>query len=261
MAFDFVCFLPQGSSRPFIAKDDRERIWVVKFHGNPLGTKSSFNEFVSGSLANAIGLPWPIVKIATLSDATLGHLVESGYEPKAKDAVAIEFIDGLLPVELPKSGPRALKKENHQHVISQFPNSMTHSAFYGKMLFDNWVLIEDSKYDTLHIAPDRSPIFLDASFAFGGDQWDSSKLRWSDEAFNILSPYLEGMITDLSQFDIWLDKLSEVDVSLISRIMNSIPPSWHVPPDYIQGTITFLSKTARDFVPIARRWIEYRESC
>ena len=60
----FLC----GSSRPFIARDESGERWVIKACVDTGATKSLFNEYVAGKLANAIDLPWPIVHIAEPSD-------------------------------------------------------------------------------------------------------------------------------------------------------------------------------------------------
>ena len=70
----FIRSLPDGATRPFVALDSDNKKWVIKFIGNPLGTKAVFNELIVGILADAIQLPWPKVSLCQLTPQLMEHL-------------------------------------------------------------------------------------------------------------------------------------------------------------------------------------------
>jgi len=100
---EFEKFLP-GSSRPFVAKDQLGEQWVIKAHKNTGDTKSLFNEYVAGRLANAIELPWPIVRIAELGPRIIKHLKHTDFPVKSKWAVGLKYMPRLTPFEIGPDG-------------------------------------------------------------------------------------------------------------------------------------------------------------
>jgi len=44
LCINFNEFLPKGATRPFLSITENGHLYVVKAHGNPLGTKVLFNE-------------------------------------------------------------------------------------------------------------------------------------------------------------------------------------------------------------------------
>jgi hypothetical protein len=65
------------------------------------------------------------------------------------------------------------------------------------------------------------PIFLDASHAFGGPEWDSSCLKWDAHHIEVRSPYLRGIVTEANQFDPWLRRIESVPDQRHSRRCSS----------------------------------------
>ncbi len=164
----FEELLGKGASRPFLAHGDKGEVLVVKPHAKaykatPLFTKPLFNEYVAGSLARKIALPWPHVSIVQLVPELMTALEKAGFDLFSEWCMGVVYVAGLKPYVPPHDS-----KQNAAHVHNLFPDSKKHAAFYGKSIFDNWVLLQDWKYDTLQIQPNGYPIFLDASMAFGG---------------------------------------------------------------------------------------------
>ncbi|MCA9145957.1 MAG: hypothetical protein H6823_23720 [Planctomycetaceae bacterium] len=146
--------------------------------------------------------------------------------------------------------------EDGKHIRQLFGDV---SAFYGKAVFDNWVLLQvDAKYDTLYRSRVGGPLFLDASFAFHvnmDDAWDTS-LKWSEAAFDLHSPYLEGVVTKASMFRSWLDQVYSVTPHRIRGILDQIPETWSVPDEYVSSLAEFLSRSS-EFVELMAQWIDY----
>jgi hypothetical protein len=183
---EFEKFL-QGSSCPFVAKDQSGEQWVIKAYKNRGGSKCLFNEYVAGRLANAIELPWPTVRIVELAPRIINHLQRADFPVESKWAVGLKYLQGLTPFEIGQDGIAGAKRQ----IGSRFAEPALSGPFYGKCLFDNWVLLEDLKADTLQIRSDGKPMFLDASMAFGGENWREELLKWIPHHFKKGAIYLD----------------------------------------------------------------------
>ncbi len=243
----FKQFIGKGSTIPFIAYSDRGDLFVVKAHAKsyknkPLFTKPIFNEYVSGRLARAIDLPWPEVHIVQLIPEIILELKKSELDISSEWAVGISYIDGLDICQ---------SRYDIQNLFSNY------DAFYGKSVFDNWVLFQDLKYDTLGIKPDGSPMFLDGSMAFGGQDWNTEELRWNEYLHMESSPYLKGIIKDFALFDPWLKRLDIISEIVINQILDTTPDEWSVPEGYIYKIRELLIETSNEFIPLFREWIDW----
>jgi hypothetical protein len=252
--------LDVGACRPFLARNSQGGLLVVKPHAKAhnktdLFTKPLFNEFIGSSLAMVIGLPWPDVSLVLLEAKVIGQLERAGYSIISDLAVGLNYIEGLKAFRPPHGSV-----ERTRYLKDSFPESQKHTSFYGKSVFDNWVLLEDWKYDTLQIRQNGSPVFLDASMAFGGLDWDTSLLQWVEHRMHFdRSPYLSGFLNDFSQFDPWLKKLQSTGNKVYSQILRKIPLEWSVSADYIAAVGELLALTAKCFVPIFKEKIEWEK--
>ena len=140
----FERFLPKGATRPFLARTEQEDVYVIKAHGNPLGTKALFNEYIAGLLAKEIDLPWPDVHVVRLSHEIIEILNQNDFKVLSEWAMGIKYIEGLKEVTWPpninNSDPN-FAEQNGEYIMSLFPDTRTHEAFYGKAVFDNWILL------------------------------------------------------------------------------------------------------------------------
>lgn len=259
----FEGFISRGATKPFIVEDDAGDKWVVKALGNPFGTQAIFNEYVAGSLATLIGLPWPRPFIVELSPDVLETLRNNKFNVTSKFAVGAEYIRGLKPIDFPDHlhvfDPN-FKSDNATFIRQLFPDHSVFGAFYGKSVFDNWVVLHDTKYDTLHVSPDGNPIFLDATFAFGyiDRDWDEGKVCWNETALNLeLSPYLNGIVVDTSEYDSWIDRIAGISTGEIDSILHIIPHEWGVPNSYFHMLRRFLVSGSEIFVPLFRNYLEF----
>ena len=243
----------QGSSRPFVAKDQSGEQWVIKAHEDIGDTKSLFNEYVAGRLANAIELPWPTVRIAELAPQIVNQLKQADFPVKSKWAVGLKYMQGLTPFEIGSDGIAGAARQ----IRSRFAEPALQAPFYGKCLFDNWVLLEDLKADTLQIRSDGKPMFVDASMAFGGGAWREERLKWVPRHFKKGAIYLEEIISDTRQFEPWLDRVDSVSVSLLSQILDTVPSDWPVKKGFVAATMNFLSSTQQMFLPQFRDSLEW----
>jgi hypothetical protein len=182
----------------------------------------------------------------------LDQLKQENFSIKSNSALASKFIPGLRPFEIGANGSESAAKE----IQSRFSTPAMQAPFYGKCLFDNWLLLGDLKADTLQIAPGGKPVFLDASMAFNGDEWREECLAWKPLQFKKGSVYLERVVSDGAQFEPWLRIVRSVNMSLVNQILGTVPADWPVPQSFAAATGIFLSKTQAEFLPAFRDWAE-----
>ncbi len=173
-------------------------------------------------------------KIVELSQRVTDELERNNYKVLSKWAVGIKFIKGLQQIYWPPNigfkDPK-FNQINAQHILKSFPDKKYHDAFYGKSVIDNWLLIEDTTYDTLHKGIDGRPIFLDAHIALGGLDWDESKLSFGYISFETC-PYMCGFNFNTAKFSSWIDRVEKIPLSTYSKIIEGIPDEWDVPSEF-----------------------------
>jgi len=75
---------------------------------------------------------------------------------------------------------------------------------------------------------------------------------------DIQSPYLDGILTDFANFDIWIERLRAIRIDVIESIIQSIPLEWSIPDDYLRKVKTLLSSTGDRFIPLFQEWISWQ---
>jgi hypothetical protein len=258
-------FLPKGATRPFVACSDSGKQYVVKALKEPLGNgKLLLNEFVAGTLANQIDLPWPKTHLATLSNRAIEWLEDNSFEVAAKDCVAMDFVGGLIEVPFPKllTFPKRdiaalLQEANPTHLAGYINNPSAQNAFYGRALFELWLFFEDTKSDTLYAKSDKTLIFLDGSHAFGGEESLFDKLTYTANTCFPQSPYLEGVLTNSDSFNEWLSRIESVDDIFVRSMIEVIPHSWGISSQQLEYLYELLTVKKERFMTVARQIIEW----
>ena len=248
-----------GSTKPFLALSNIGKSVVVKALLQPTKGKILFNEFVSGSLANQIGLPWPQTSLATLSPLSIEWLKGQSIHVSSPDCVAMNFIENLVPVPWPKlteKGPggklisHQLSEVNPTYLAKYFADPENQSAFYGRALFELWLFFQDTKYDTLFSLADKTPLFVDGSLALGGSEWDFEELDYAKSKCFPQSPYLEGILTNRELFLGWFSRIESVEKHYIRSIIDAIPASWEIIQPQLDFILELLTAKRRDFLQV-----------
>lgn len=233
---------------------------MVKAFIKPHSGKLLLNEFLAGSLANLIDLPWPKTSLAILNKNACEQLANNAAPALHPECVAMEFIDELQevpPAPLPKpksdwdfSQCQQLPKANQSHLPKFFDSPESQSAFYGYELFQLWLFFAETKIDTLFALPNKTPLFLDGSFAFGGPEWDNQILDYSRDKTFPQSYHSHGILTKPELFQTWFDNIEQLGEKEIEPLLKSVPQSWGVSEDQlaflhnllIQGKKKFIAK-------------------
>lgn len=259
----FIRDLARGVTRPFIVEDEAGQQWVVKGHRPDGSTKMLFNELVCGRLASHMSLPWPRVGLITLSPECAARASAQGIKLASRTGVALLLIPSLTEVQPPPGGFRIPDAEsterNRRHIASTFPDANDRRAFYGKNVFDNWVAMTDTKYDTLFIGEDGRPRFLDASHAFGGEAWSPTPVEWDRGTIDMQYPYMHGVITERGMHEAWLAPLENFTAHDAAQAVVGMPGVWGVPAEKVAEIEALLARTRDDFLPKFREWLEWEQ--
>ena len=242
IAEKFIDFLPEGSTRPFIESDHTGEIWVAKALRDSSRNKPPFNEFIGGSLANWLGIPWPQIDLIELNQDTFDALARSGVKIESKYCAGIKYVNNLKQIDCPPVGT-----SNGEHISAEFGSTTNFDSFYGKCIFDNWILMRDIKYGSLFRTKDGNVLFMDASMAFNGSEWEIEELNYTYSNIQIWSPYLENLqdvLTDLGNYDKWLDSVLKFDKDYFHFLIEKLPPDWNVPTDYLDALASLLLEKA-----------------
>jgi hypothetical protein len=264
-----IRFLPKGSSQPFLALDEWGHKVVIKALLDPTMNKTLLNEYLAGNLAVSIGLPWPKTRLAVLGSTTTDFLHQNSFTPSSPDCVAIDFVENLKPVpwpDPPEGQPRweetnlnLLPEANRRHMNLHFDNPERQRAFYGKALFEAWLFMQDTKYDTLFALPDHTPFFLDGSFAFAGPEWRYEEMDYSRQQSLPKSGYLEGILTDSAMFNEWFERIDSLADSYVESLIQAIPLSWQIPSQGSDFLLRLLTIKREQFTTSCKGWIRHQE--
>ncbi len=216
---EFVSWLPEGSTYPFLANDVDGAPWVVKALRTSAGSKPLVSELVGGAIANWLGLPWPTTAPAMLEEQVYNRFRERFPEAASNVAVAISYVQDLRRIEYQQPGPPQqgvyrLKDDPWLQSIRlgltrylSVPGNL--EALYGRSTLDNWLLAQDGKIDQLQVLGDRF-VLIDASASLGGISWSIAESRviapcpysgWGH------SNYTRAAIDRPEPYQPWLDRV------------------------------------------------------
>jgi hypothetical protein len=226
---DFKEFLHKGSTKPFIAFSDTNQKFVVKALIDFTSRKKVMSEYLTGVLADKIGLCRPKAYLACLTDTTKRDLSKASINVLAPDCVALEFVEGLTDVPSLFYSPNFKKEatipeQNHAHISKFFFQPENQSMFYGNALFEIWLLFTDINSDTLFKKADGTPFFLDGSHGFGDeDGFENLKHSFSNHQSLPISTNLEGILRNKNLFKKWFAKIDSIQQSFIISMLDEIP--------------------------------------
>ncbi|MEE8186728.1 MAG: HipA family kinase [Nitrososphaerales archaeon] len=249
-AIQFIEFLESASSRCFHVLGDDGNEWVVRSRKVGKNAKRLFNEYAAGNLATNYGLSRPSVSLVRILPGVLKHLDENIFDQSCTIGVGTQYIANLAKVPRPNVSftSKEFLDANKQHLLAIFGSDYDFTHFYGHRLFSNWVLLEDYKYETLHISPGRIPVFLDLDLAFGGSGWDTLPNGHTFSRMPQYAAYCEGVTSDMSKFEPLFEKFRSIDQDEFDRLIASIPMGWDIPEGYADKLSSLLFGNIDHFI-------------
>lgn len=217
--------LGNGCTVPYVVWCDDGKTYVVKFPGNPQGTKALVNEFIASRLCNYLKLPIIEYNLIDIKLENYNSIIDDEIEYVEGTAFGTVYDDNLLTVLNP-------------WMIS---NSSNKYDAIKILIFDLLIGNYDRNKGNLMINSVTKKVFMiDHTHIFGlGTIWDEYQLpRLTNEQFSIsqlhqfnYSNIISSLIFD-QEFYIQLNKfvnmVKNIDSSFVEKIMDEIPKGWKV---------------------------------
>ncbi len=218
----------RGGSQAHLMRCSTNSYYVVKFQGNPQGTRILANELLGTQLATRLGLPTTPVAICYVSEdlikLTPDLCVETSHRPPLE---RIPCQPGLQFGSRYPLDPHRVTIFNFL-TDKQLMNVKNLRDFLGILVFDKWTCNVDGRqtifYQTEVHAPYQT-VMIDQGFCFNASEWSfpDAPLR-ALYARRVVYEQVQG----LEDFEPWLAKL-ELDINerVLTEIAKSIPPEWY----------------------------------
>lgn len=217
--------LGNGSTIPYVVWCNDGNRYVVKFPGNPQGTKSLTNEYIASRMAKLLGLPIMDFSLIKVKKENYSDDMKQEMDSISGTAFGTIYDDKLLTVLNPDE---IIKSSNRNDAIKI-------------LIFDMVMGNYDRNQGNLMVnSSTKKIIMIDHTHIFGlGTIWDQYQLpRYIDMPFEIekLHPYnytnlIESINYNTEFYNVLKDfchLVKTISVSDIMSIMEDIPNDWHI---------------------------------
>lgn len=205
----------RGGSQPHLMQADDGHLYVVKFQGNPQGTRVLANEMLAARLAEALGLPVPAAVVTELPpDLCEGLYFET---PNGRESIlpglhlgsplVVTNLEGRSYDSLPHSFQHLLRNPEYLIGIQLF-DLWTANRDTRQFVF--WKYSKDKKYNVACI---------DNGHCFGGPEWNFAPLVFPSGSFTEPSAAAAWLR--------WADRIATFPIRDFERAQAGlIPPEW-----------------------------------
>ncbi len=214
----------RGESQSHLMRCSDNNYYVVKFQGNPQGTRILVNELLGTQLAARLGLPTTPVAACHVSEDLIQLTPDLCFEtPKWR----IPCPPGL------HFGSRYPLDPHCVTVFDFFPDNQLFKVrnlrdFVGMVVFDKWTCNTDGRQTIFYREQTGSPyrtVMIDQGGCFNGD-------RWSFPDASLYGLYCRRVVYEhvsgMDNFEPWLTKLeSEINLDMLMNIAQGLPPEWY----------------------------------
>jgi hypothetical protein len=219
----------RGGSQPHFMRCSDGHYYVVKFQGNPQGTRVLANELLGTRLAARLGLPTTEVAIIEVTEDLIQLTPHLHFEmPTAGHyRTRIPCRSGL------QFGSRYPGDPHHLTLFDFLPDKQVSSmsnlrVFLGMLVFDLWTCNTDGRqviFGRQEIGTPYQGWMIDQGFCFNGKEWNfPDKPRRNLHTRQVVYERVRG----IQCFEFWLDRLeSKIGPKLLLDIAKTIPPEWY----------------------------------
>ena len=214
----------RGGSQAQLMRCLTDSYYVVKFQGNPQGTKILANDLLGTQLAAHLGLPTTPVAICYVSEELIKLTVDLRFEmPRGN----IPCLAGL------HFGSRYPLDPTRVAVWDFLPDNFVMSGtnprdFVGMLVFDKWTCNCDGRQTVFYRTKVDGPyqtVMIDQGLCFGGTEWNFPD---APRRGFYARPMVYEHIRGLDDFEPWLGRLeTEIDGTVLAEIAKTIPPEWY----------------------------------
>jgi len=214
----------RGGSQAHLMRCLTDSYYVVKFQGNPQGTKVLANDLLGTQLAARLGLPTTPVAICYVSEPLI----------KLTHDLYFEVAGGRVPcrpgLQFGSRFPLDPRRLTVWDFIpdKQLKESKNLKDFAGMLVFDKWTCNTDGRQTIFYQTEKDGPfqaVMIDQGFCFNAAEWNfpDAPLRGL-YARRVVYEHVRG----LDDFEPWLSRLeSEVDSAVLTEIAQMIPLEWY----------------------------------
>jgi hypothetical protein len=214
----------RGGSQAHFMRCSDGHYYVVKFQGNPQGTRILANELLGTRLANRLGLPTAISSVVLVSEELILYSREMVFE------VARGTIPCTAGLCFGSRYPVDPRKTPVNDILprSLFCDLENISDFCGMLVFDKWTCNTDGRQAVFFRKRQNSPfraVMIDQGFCFNGPAWD-----FHDAPLRSLyhSHLAYEQVRGMDDFEPWLTRLeTEINEDVLFEIASDVPPEWY----------------------------------
>ena len=231
----------RGGSQSHLMRCRGDAYYVVKFQGNPQGTRILVNEMLGTMLAARMGLPTTPVAVCYVSEKLI-ELTED---------LCVETSHQRIPCRPGRQFGSRFPLDPHRVTVFDFlPDKQLRgptnfSAFLGMLVFDKWTCNTDGRQTIFYPTEVGGPFYLsavgdpyqcviggpyktemiDQGFCFNGKEWNfpDAPLRGLYARYAVYES-----VRGLDDFEPWIASLElEITESVLMDIAKAIPPEWY----------------------------------
>jgi hypothetical protein len=198
--------------------------YVVKFQGNPQGTRILANELLGTQLAARLGLPTTHGAICYISEDLI----------QLTPDLCVETAGGRIPCQSGRHfGSRYPLDPHHAKVLDFLLNNelieiKNLADFLGMLVFDKWTCNVDGRQNIFYRANVHAPyqaVMIDQGFCFNCSEWN-----FPDAPLRGLycRPAVYERVRGMDDFDPWLTRLErEINENVLIDLAKTIPAEWY----------------------------------
>lgn len=215
----------RGGSQSHLMRCSDNAYYVVKFQGNPQGTRILVNEFLGTQLAERLGLPTTPFALCYVSEKLI----------QLTPDLCVETASGRIPcvsgLQFGSRYPLDLKRVAVWNSLSdrQLVEVENLRDFRGMLVFDKWTCNTDGRQTIFYQSAPNAPhqaVMIDQGFCSNGADWNfrDAPLRGLYARHSVYK-HVRGM----DDFEPWIERLESqiVDAMVLVEIADTIPPEWY----------------------------------
>ncbi|SRR5216683_1306342 len=214
----------RGGSQSHLMRCANDGYYIIKFQGNPQGSRILVNEMIGTLLAAHLGLATTPIALCYVSQDLIRLSSELFFETPNRHTPCQP---GL------QFGSRYPGNPHLLTVLNFLPDKQLSSVrnisdFVGMLVFDLWTCNTDPRqviFGRQEIGTPYQGWMIDQGFCFNGGEWnfpDKPRRNLYDRKV------VYEQVTGIETFKPWLDVIeSQIDAKLLLEIAKAIPPEWY----------------------------------
>lgn len=213
----------RGGSQSHLMRCRGDDYYIVKFQGNPQGTRILMNELLGTMLAARMELPTTPVAICYVSEDLI----------RLTPDLCFQIAGGRIPCQPGlQFGSRYVGDPRNVKVLDdllvpdyELARAKNVADFMGMLVFDKWTCNTDGR-QTLFIQAEGGyeAVMVDQGSCFNGSEWNfpDAPLRGLYARYVVYE-----QVRRLDDFEPWLTRLEQINERVLIEIAEKIPPEWY----------------------------------